>query len=176
VKSGRPLPWVLFSAAMLLTIVCFVVGWRVKAMEPPAAPIAASAMPNADIRDLTNLLDRYDQTAKQGRLVLQRRDVDPSIASDPTWQADSVQVVAELKREYDEALTIPQPPNNVGIQPCVSEGLRLSYEGYQMLNDGFQAGGHHAYYLGSHGNWDFNLGSQRLLECRGQLLAKAAAG
>ena len=50
-------------------------------------------------------------------------------------------------------------------QTCLEDAYRLTAEGANLLAQGFQIDGHGAYYFGSHGNWDINLGQQQLRQC-----------
>lgn len=129
-----------------------------------------------DLQATQALLKRYDATIAEASQVLTWRDNDPSLAQDASWQASSARVSQELLAEYRDALTMAPVATAGDVHACIAEALRLSSDGYDMLGVGAgQADGHHAYYLSAHGNWDLNLGTRKMSECK-QLLASAGPG
>lgn len=128
----------------------------------------------SDLQATTSLLKRYDATMAEASRVLQWRDDDPSLAQDASWKASSARVSQEFQAEYRDALAMAPAAQAGDVHACIAEALRLSSDGYDMLGVGAgQSDGHRAYYLGSHGNWDLNLGTSRMGECKRQLAAGA---
>jgi hypothetical protein len=115
------------------------------------------------------LLSRYDASAVKLDRVLSERDANPTLVESPNWVAANEQVVEELRAEYRAAQALDVPPRTAGIKACLTEGLRLTSTGAQMLHDAFLTGGHGAYYLSAHGNWDLNLGAEEIRQCRASL-------
>lgn len=128
-----------------------------------------------DARATQSLLRRYDATMAEASRVLSWRDADPAVAADASWQASSARVSEELQAEYRDALAMVPAAKDQDAHACIVEALRLTSDGYAMLGVGAQADGHHAYYLGSHGNWELNLGTSKMSECK-RLLAAGAPG
>jgi hypothetical protein len=123
------------------------------------------------LRATQSLLRRYDATMAEASKVLAWRDSDPSVAADASWQASSARVSEELQAEYRDAVAMAPAAEDGDAHACIVEALRLTSDGYAMLGVGAQADGHHAYYLGSHGNWDLNLGTSKMSECKRLLAA-----
>jgi hypothetical protein len=122
-------------------------------------------------RAAADLLDRYAVALARADARLAEVQANPSLSRDPGWLAADAAAVAALETEERAAAALPVPPAAGAIQACIGEALRLSTEGRRLLHDAFQADGHHAYYLGSHGNWDLALGARRLAACRALLTA-----
>lgn len=117
------------------------------------------------------LLAVGERSVLEGDQLLTERDADPGLSQDPAWLARHAGVVAALDAEYRAALTLPAPPSAAPLQTCLSEGLRLVATGHDLLQRAYLTDGHGAYYDSAHGNWDLQLGQQRLQTCRGLLLS-----
>ncbi len=133
----------------------------------------SSAIGSADTYagQVAALLDRYDTTMSELDDALTERDGNPALVQSDAWVQRYARAVRELQEEYQAALALSPPTGDVEVQTCLREGLRLTSTGASMLHDAFLTGGHGAYYLSAHGNWDLNLGITRLRQCHSRLPA-----
>ncbi len=141
---------------------------RTLAGSPALAPRAAYS------RQVDLLLARSDASLAALDDALSQRDRNPALVLSDAWIQRYTRIVSELEGEYRAALALTPPAGAMDVQTCLSEGLRLTSTGARMLHDAFQTSGHGAYYLSAHGNWDLNLGVERLRHCQA-LLAPIAA-
>lgn len=117
------------------------------------------------------LLARYDASISELDSALTERDGNPALVLSDAWVQRYARVVSELQGEYQAALALSPPAGQAEAHTCLTESLRLTSTGATMLHDAFLTGGHGAYFLSAHGNWDLNLGITRLRQCRSLLHA-----
>ena len=143
----------------------------------PPGTLGSPAAPDvAYLRAASALLDRVDATLADEDRVLGEGDANPGLVGSAAWIARDGQVDDALQSEYRAAQTLTAPDGLGDLQTCLVEGLRLSSLGAGMLHDAFLTGGHGAYYLSAHGNWDLNLGHDRLQQCRALLVQLRVSG
>jgi hypothetical protein len=111
------------------------------------------------------LMERTRSTLAAGDRLLDQRDADPRLGTDPAWAAAYGGTVDALAAEYRSTLGLSPGRADGELHACVTESLRLLSTGHALLREGFQADGHRAYNRSSHGNWDVNLGVIRLRSC-----------
>lgn len=124
-------------------------------------------------RQVDLLLQHTARSLALAGQLLDERDANPSLSSSPSWRDRHAAVVAELEAEYHEAQQVSAPAGSRDLQICLVEGLQLSALGHSLLHQAFSTDGHGAYYFSAHGNWDLNLGAERLRQCHA-LLARTA--
>jgi len=135
----------------------------------PTIPRGGAGDTGLYVRHATALLGRYDGAVVTYGKLLDQRDVNPALVLDPEWSRANDRVVEDLHVVYSDALELTYPDPAGDTHRCIIESTRLTYLGSKMLQDGFLTDGHGAYYLGSHGNWNLNLGTTRMATCRTSL-------
>lgn len=116
-------------------------------------------------QQLAAIEQRYAVSIAQLNGLLTTRDANPTLVESPSWQQQFGKVGNDLAAEYRDLQALHPSPSSAGRQTCLESAYRLTAEGTNLLAQGFQIDGHGAYYFGSHGNWDLNLGQQQLRQC-----------
>ncbi len=84
----------------------------------------------------------------------------------PDWIGKHATVVNQLQQIYQSAEALNPPSDLRDAHACIVDGFRLTYTGQNFLHNAFLSGGHGAYYMSAHGNWDLELGANRVRACR----------
>lgn len=142
----------------------------------PVRTFEGARSASASVRQELGILTDAERTLAQGDRLLTTRDANPGLAEDPVWLKQHAEIVADLKAEYSEAMALSIPPTFTADRTCLAGGLRLVMTGHDLLQRGFLTDGHGAYYDAAHGNWDVQLGRQRLQRCRQHLQASYIGG
>lgn len=168
-------PWLAVLVVIALSM-SFAIGplLHPSALGPPAGPIPDRSTAGY-ASQVVALLARSEASMARLDDVLAERDRNPALTGSVAWQQRYARVVSELQDEYQAARALTPPSGEVEIQTCLGEGLRLTSTGAAMLHDAFLTGGHGAYYLSAHGNWDLHLGVEQLQRCRALLAQTAVA-
>jgi len=123
----------------------------------------AGKMP--DSQQIAALHQRHLASVAELNAMLSARDANPTLVESPSWRQRFSQIGDALSAEYAELQAIHPSAESAQSQACLENAYRLTAEGASLLAQGFQRDGHGAYYYGSHGNWDLNLGQQELRQC-----------
>ncbi len=140
-----------------------------------AGPIRspATAREDAEFRQRASaLLDRYDGLSLSVGQLIAEQESNPSAQGDPAWCRRYDEAVANARALKASADALAAPESDRTLATDLSYGLGLYATGLSLLGTGFGMDGHGAYYYGSHGNWDVNLGTQRLETVRQALAAR----
>jgi hypothetical protein len=117
-------------------------------------------------QQLASILDRYHSSTAALSQLLAERDANPGLVGSADWLRQDDRVVSDLQSEYAAVQALAPPAGAVRQHACIADALRLTSTGATMLHDGFLIDGHGAYYFGSHGNWDLNLGALEMQQCQ----------
>jgi hypothetical protein len=126
---------------------------------------SATAGTTPDSQHAAALHQRYLASVAELNALLSARDANPTMAESPSWRQQFSRVGADLASEYAELQATQSTAESASSKACLENAYRLTAEGASLLDQGFQTDGHGAYYYGSHGNWDLNLGQQQLRQC-----------
>lgn len=130
----------------------------------------APFLPVAPYRQqLGAIFARERASLADGDRLLTLHDADPPLGTDPAWQAAHEKVVKALATNYQAARALQPDAGDAPLQSCATQSLRLIWTGHAMLHRAFQIDGHGAYYNSAHGNWDLDLGINRLRACEAML-------
>jgi len=137
------------------------------AASPTHATLLRTGASGASYRaQVAAALERTRSLLVVGDRLLAQHDADPGLGADPGWVSEPAGTVEALAVAYRGALDLQPGAGDAGLQACLTESLRLIWTGHALLHRAFGVDGHHAYHDSSHGNWDLDLGVNRLQSCQ----------